>query len=280
VSRPNVFSGIVARVLSLAIGLFAFISFQNCSKANFSASTAAAAAGVGPLAIGTNDDNGSGIVTQTGGANCHQELRSVTVPVKLVFVVDVSGSNVKNGKDPGTDPDKAVRGGSIERFFNSYRAKSNFFWNFITFADSSADAMIENANASSMQTTIDSFMAMDDSGSTPYAAALDKAKLVITDDSARAANTKYIVVFLSDGFPNPAISDSDINSKIQSVLNVVPGSISLNTIYYGQEDADASARLKMMAKTGGGNFLDVNMNPTGNVFSISDLVIIPGIVCN
>jgi Mg-chelatase subunit ChlD len=234
------------------------------------------------VALGHNDDDGAGIATETGGPDCRDQLHSETSPIKMVFVVDVSGSNVKNNNSAGSDPKKVVRGGSMNRFYSTYVAKSNFAWSLITFSNSSADTRLAltNGNASAMRSTIDDFMNLRDNGDTPYVAALEEARQAIVDDKNRSANTKYIVVFLSDGLPNPQVSDSTLNSRVQAIKDASPGAVSVNTIYYGDEDAAASERLKMMAKTGEGNFLDTNANPTGTIFSISDLVILPGVTCN
>lgn len=258
-------------IRQVSVFLFSFLliaGFQNCAKQNFTSSASK---------FGNNDDDSPGIQTQTGGPNCREELRSLTVPVKPIFVVDTSGSNKK---DPGSDPDKAVRGGSIQRFFNSYGPKGNFAWTFITFSGSAATTLTSNSNSTGMQSAINLFLNDTDDGNTPYVAALDAAKNAIDADSGRTSGTKYIVVFLSDGLPNPTVSDSTLNSKVGAIVNAAPGQVSFNAVYYGPADAQASGRLQMMAGTGGGNFLNTNTNPTGNAFLISDLVIVPGINCN
>ncbi len=261
-----------------ALGLI--VSFQNCADQKFSSSgdgSNTPGAG-GPVNLGNSDDEATGVVTQTGGPNCRDELKALTTPVKMVFVVDVSGSNTGNN---GTDPQKAVRGGSIQRFYNSYAAKTNFSWGFTTFANTSANTLIANANAAAMQGAITAFNGMNDQGNTPYVAALDAAEATISSDTGRLPNTKYIVVFLSDGMPNPSVSDMILNQKVTAIKNAAGagGQVSFNTVYYGDSNQDAHDRLQMMAQTGGGNFLDTNVNPTGNAFLISDLVIVPGVVC-
>lgn len=271
-----------------ALGLI--ISFQNCAEQKFSSTGSGSGNpndGAGGVVLGTSDDDASGVITQTGGPNCRDELKALTTPVKMVFIVDVSGSNAGN---KGTDPNKAVRSGSIERFYNSYSAKTNFAWSFATFAGSvntPANILISNANAQAMQSAIVTFNSMSDGGETPYVSALNAAQQIISGDTARAPNSKYIVVFLSDGMPNPAVDDATLNSKVSAIVGaaastgagVNAGQVSFNTVYYGDANQAAHDRLQMMAATGGGNFLDTNANPTGNAFLISDLVIVPGIVC-
>lgn len=262
--------------LSLAL-LTLIVSFQNCAEQKFSSGGAGSSGG--QVNLGTSDDDASGVITQTGGPNCRDELKALTTPVRMIFVVDVSGSNTGNN---GTDPQKAVRAGSIQRFYNSYANKTNFSWSFITFANNSANTLIANANSAAMQGAINTFNGMDDKGETPYVAALNQTEASIVNDGARPANVKYIVVFFSDGMPNPAVNDSTLAAnvtEIKKASGLANDPVSFNTVYYGQNNQDAHDRLQMMAQVGGGNFLDTNVNPTGNAFLISDLVIVPGVVC-
>lgn len=262
------------KVGAATAALALLISFQNCAEQKFSSSGSS----VDVLNLGNSDDDATGVITQTGGPNCRDELKALTTPVKMVFVVDASGSNVSN---PGSDPQKAVRAGSIQRFYNAYSAKANFAWGFTTFAGSAASTLVANGSSSAMQAAIQTFTNQNDNGNTPYAAALDEATAIISGDVGRLPNTKYIVVFLSDGLPNPSISDANLNAKVMAVKNAAGagGQVSVNTVYYGEVNPDASGRLQMMAATGAGNFLDTNVNPTGNAFLISDLIIVPGVVC-
>lgn len=253
--------------------LLPILSFQNCARATFSAGSA-------QTGLNTDDNNTYGVITQTGQPSCREELTALTVPVKMFFVVDISGSNLSNGSQPGSDPQKSVRGGSMTRFFNTFSTKANFSWGLITFNNSIANTIVANSNASAMSSALTNFIALTDQGNTPYLAALDEVRLRIADDSGRAQGTKYVVVFLSDGLPNPDVDDNTLRSRVQNVAAVVPGQISFNTVYYGQTNAVASERLKMMSQAGSGNFLDTNLNPTGQAFLISDLISLPGVICH
>lgn len=269
----------------LGYGLFALllvISFQNCSQQRISAAASGSSGDGGgdPLHLGQTDDEATGVITQTGGPNCRNQLHTLTTPIKPVFIVDVSGSNKVNDGKPGSDPDRIVRGDSIERFFNTYKAKPNFGWSFSTFAASSANVLLAMGNATQMANAIATFEVMGDAGETPYIAALNAAKSNIQNDNGRQPNTRYMVVFMSDGLPNPTVDQTTLNAKVTEIVNVLPGAVSFNSVYYGNVDAEASNRLKQMAQTGGGNFLDTNANPTGKDFLITDLVVIPGVVCN
>lgn len=232
---------------------------------------------------GTNPGDATGTIRQ----DCQNQLQQSTVPIKLLFVVDTSGSNVNDtAADGGSDPLKAVRGGSIQEFFNLYKMKTNFSWGFSVFSESSARALIGTSsaptfttNASDMQAAINNFLASKDSGNTPYVAALDMAYKTINNDAARTQQTKWVVVFLSDGLPNPDVAQTTLNTKVQSIVGLLPGQITFNTIYYGDKDDQASGRLATMAQVGGGKFLDTNANPTGKSFQILDVINVPGTAC-
>src|SRR5690606_34227754 len=130
-----------------------------------------------------------------------------------------------------------------------------------------------------MQDMLNWFMGNKDTGGTPYKAALDKVEDVILALQNIDDTTKYIVVFLSDGRPDPIIQDSALKAEIRQVTDLHAGRVSFNTVYYGPKDSSNGERMKMMAEVGGGNFLDTNDNSTGGLFSISDLVVVPGEVC-
>lgn len=264
-----------------ATALLLVVSFQNCSQQKLSHSSGGSSGGGGnQLNLGQNDNEATGVITQTGGPNCRNQLNTLTTPIKPVFIVDVSGSNFSNGSQPGSDPKRIIRGDSIERFYNTYKTKPNFSWSFSTFAGSMANVLLQMGNSMSMGNAITTFRAMNDAGETPYIAALNAARDNINADFARTADTRYMVVFLSDGMPNPAVADATLSAKVQEVVGTVAGRVSFNSIYYGSSDQTAANRLKMMAQVGGGNFLDTNVNPTGSNFLITDFVIVPGVVCN
>lgn len=251
--RPIILSALVLAHIFL---------FQNCAEQKF----------------GTADP--SVIKTDTGGPNCRQVLETIQTPVELVYVVDVSGSNKTINKGPGSDPDKSIRAGSITTFYDTFKNKLNFFWTLISFAGDSASTLTANSNASDMAAAIQALINTNDAGATPYMPALNSALDAIKNDSSTDPLKKYVVVIWSDGLPNPAVSDEDLSNKVTEIVSTHPGRVSLNTVYYGPADPAASGRLSMMAQIGGGNFLDTNLNGTGTAFSVSDLVIVPGEVCN
>lgn len=245
-------------LLSLAL---VFLGFQNCSKANFKTSNASLAY-----------------------QSCTQQLGSTEFPIKVLFVVDTSGSNAGNG---GSDPTKAVRGGSINEFFTTYRSRTNFSWGFLRFSGNFASSLIGSSSNPSfssdpnaMQTAINSFYNTSDNGLTPYSAALTMARNAVVAEAASAPQlAKFVVVFLSDGVPDPAVADATLTAQVQAISSIRPGQVSFNTIYYGSVDAEANARLKNMAVAGQGQFLDTNATAAGKQFVISDVINVAGLNC-
>jgi Mg-chelatase subunit ChlD len=231
----------------------------------------------------SHSPSGGGTVVTDPGKTCDLRLQQTTIPIKLLFVVDTSGSNASITGYTGTDNNKVVRGGSIQEFFNTYRNKSNFSWALNIFSGTTSSALIGYTSSqpaftnapSTMQTAVNNFYAVTDQGETPYMAALNLAQTALASDSARTAQTKWVVVFISDGLPNPDVSQSTLNAKVASIVGTIPGQVTLNTVYYGPADANAASRLQSMAAAGGGKFL--NTNSSGRSFPIEDVITIPGV---
>jgi len=84
------------------------------------------------------------------------------------------------------------------------------------------------------------------------------------------------VVFLSDGVPDPAVDDATLRAGVQTIAGLRPGQVSFNTIYYGEADPVANARLKNMAAAGAGQFKDASISTNGQQFVISDVINVAG----
>ena len=237
--------------------------FQNCSPVSFAHYESV-----------NSEGGGAGGDGDPVRANCHSVFNSVQTPIELIFVVDVSSSN------KSTDPDQSVRAESIERFYQEYKAKTNFTWDVLSFAGSTATIRAEASGASSVEDFVSWLYAYPhDVKGTPYGAALTATGNLIANDAHAAADKKYVVVFLSDGRPSGSESDSYWSSEAAKIAALIPGRVSFNTIYYGDNDPNASGLLKSMAEAGDGNFLDTNQNPSGKTFDIADLAIVPGEIC-
>lgn len=259
----------MAKCLNHILLLFFAATLSACSNSNYDFSA---------ITTGGGSNNPQG-----GDQSCATQLEGMTVPVKIMLVVDQSGSNVSaSGTIPASDPDKSVRAGSIQKFFNDYSHKGNFSWSLIGFHADQAKSFVGTSTKvfsntpSEMQTAIDQFAQEADNGNTPYAMALNAAKTGIQSDTTRTAETKYVVVFISDGMPDPAISAEQAKTAVKSVTGVDPDQISFNAIYYGAANPSATSLMSQMATAGLGRFLDTNANPSGKTFSIGDVVYVPG----
>ena len=251
----------------------------------------AAGVGTGGTAPGTTGTGGgSGGTPSSGGpGTCTGNIGSTTELTKMLFIIDMSGSNeLAPGCTIGTnctDPDKKMRDGSMQKFLNDYGVKSNFDWSFEVFNGTTATPMITNSGgspifstASAMQSALNNFMTMTDTDNTPYLAALQTATTTIANDPDLHSNNnpQYIVVFMSDGQPDgTGDTASAITAQISSIVALHPGKITFNTVYYGTGDATAAGLLQTMAQTGNGNFLNTSANPSGLDFQISDLINVP-----
>lgn len=312
------------KTMALIVVLFCLsVSYQNCSKVGFSASDPKISSPQNnlsgePVANNPPDHNPPANnppannpppsspppSSSTVPVNCH--LENLTIPIKLMFVVDSSGSNQGAtqergtkfcGSDPSicapaTDPSKTFRGGSISEFFKSYSAKTNFSWAFNIFAGQGSTALIAASsgapsfgNASQMEAAIAKFSKAKDWDATPYLAALQGAYEAIANDSDLASSTHnpplYYIVFMSDGYPTDAIKtdgnvDSDkVNDAISNILALAPTRIKLSSIYYGTINDPAAAKLlQNMATQGHGDFLNIDTS-TKKSIAIGDLIQIP-----
>lgn len=251
------------------------LSLAACNSANYE--FAQVETGNGGL---SDPGSGGGV---GGGGSCRDQLLSLTTPTKILMVVDKSGSNSSASAGlPATDPNKSLRGNAIQNFFDQLKNKANFSWGFVAFHDYKADPYIGSLSSAfsssplSMQSAIDLFYYNDDIGSTPYDSALSAARQAVATDS-KSDDTKYIVVFISDGMPSPEMSTSAVTNGVKSVLAEAPTQTSFNTIYYGPTNPDAADLMKSMAVAGKGRFLDTN-NSNG-ALDLNNVVTIPGVNC-
>lgn len=235
---------------------------------------------------------------------CRTEQVSVLKPTKVIFLVDVSGSNLtgpRGDSDQGTDPEKKFRFGVINEFFQKHGGKPSISWSFITFSGTKAKALIKSnddqqpqfGNQDIMRTTLLKFNDVKDDGATPYKAALRMAGRLIRDDlqslnATDALMTQYRIAILTDGYPTDycsggasancpgKIEDHRLMKDVQSLVNLSPDAIQLSSVYYGLPDAEAAARLKGMAKAGNGQSVDTNVNQK---IQLDDVIQVPTEVC-
>jgi len=215
--------------------------------------------------------------------NCHIQLQATNTPIKVIFVVDASGSNAAYENSAGvliygSDYDKNLRGNSINNFYKDYGDNVMFRWTFITFKGPGATVLLTHGDKVSMRSAIDAFFVLRDLAETPYMAALNAARDAIANDSNPGAEDKYVVIFMSDGLPNPFVSDAVLDAKIDEIVALKPGAVTVNGIYYGIVDPLAAGRIQAMATRGGGKFLDLGgMGP--NTFQVASSIRVPNTAC-
>ncbi len=215
---------------------------------------------------------------------------------KILFVVDTSGSNASSGatiiingvvQGSGTDPNNIYRLGSINTFFNQYSSKTNFYWGLITFNTAIVDYVKQVGSASSftgtknvMQNAITAYSNGETANSgTMYTFALNAAKQAIINDPDntsvnRAKGLKYYVILMSDGAPSDLGNPPDpanATPYVSALLAAAPNAVTLDTVLYGNQNADPAPvqMLSGIATEGNGIFT----NSTNlNTININNLV--------
>lgn len=263
----------VKTVLGMGV-LTLLFSFQNCSNAKFTSKDGSESL----LSSGDNNgEDGSCIPTDVGSSKV----------VKVLFLVDTSGSNVPDSNGPGTDPQKQWRTNTLTEFIRRYNANPNFYYGLITFQGSSAKAQITTNNTASFSNDpsvvddgVNRFKALKDTGGTPYKAALTAAKSLIQKDLSVNSSQKasYVVVMISDGQAKDYKDPSQIIPDVSAIKNLAPSQISLNSVYYyaAAYDESQTKYLKNISTVGGGSFITANANQTLN---IDNLIRVPPAGC-
>lgn len=256
------------------------------------------------------DGDGRLFVTPTP---CTEQVKNITYPVKIIFVVDASGSNsAAFSNSEKTDPLRNFRYYSILSFLTTFASKTNFSYQMISFQGDSALTYIANSNdvpvfshVNDMKSALEYFMTkVTDYGKTPYRAALNNTREVISGGGPDAPNTRYAVVFLTDGMPTDVVKyvndptgyslvNYDENKKMYAVVdeqgllndvyatvNVKPNITSLSTVFYGRNGqfyTEASKnRLRQMASAGRGKFIDASLAEN---IHIEDTLSLPEVTC-
>jgi hypothetical protein len=253
--------------LGLILGAQALL-YQNCSDAKF-----------------TNVESAN-----LNAKSCQTNLIDSTRPMKILFLVDASGSNNMNGTSPGTDPTKKWRLEAINSLVNRYGTKNNFFFGLVTFQDTSAKAQLRSPAGdgyfsnvqSEVQTGITNFQNNADANNTPYKAALTMAKAMIQQDLKDNASQDafYSIVMVSDGMPSDYKTANDVIPDVAAITDLAPGRITVNSVFYYNTDAQKATNtdiLKNIATLGKGSFITANSNESIN---LNDTIKVPQEVCN
>ncbi len=264
----------VRKILLSVAALSLMLAFQNCSN-------------------GVDFDQVSESVGGQG-LTCRVSSVESTKTVKILFLLDASGSNKSSGNDvsKGTDPDKSWRLRTINSFLNNYKNHSNFEYAFAYFKGSSASSLLGTGSiakftkdSGEIAQAIYNFERLNDDGSTPYDAALQLVRRSIDHDKASSATAAgYAVLMVSDGSPTnksytDAQGDENLTRDVASIVSLSPEQISLNTVYYYNPNFPSGSKtvyLEKIAKLGSGIFLRADSSST---VEITDSIQIPKTIC-
>ncbi len=230
-----------------------------------------------------------------GGANgsappavvCKAAIVKAANNVKVLFVVDGSGSNFgANGSQP-SDPSKEWRTNTLRQFITENVNKPNFFYGLTLFQGVTSVAKIKvngvpgfSNDRAVVSEGFRSFLRTRDGGNTPYKAALKMAKEIIAADLEQHLNdnTTYAVVMVSDGHATDYKKAHDVIPDAASIKDLAPERITLNSVYYSARKVDASAPqyLKSIANIGEGAFIVAN---TKQSLKLADVVHFSALSC-
>lgn len=216
---------------------------------------------------------------------CTLDPNLVNQQVKIIFVVDISGSNaLESGGRPATDPTRNRRYGSLDKWLSKRTPNPAEYYTMIEFSGDSTivppslkDYDPEYAPFTNEIPTFSNAVAEQrasttDAGATPYKSALNTVVNTIRADAIKAkeraakgepaTQSTYIVIYLSDGVPTDS-AEPEILTIIENDLMELPknaefgsfiSQINLNTGYYyvDVDVPEARSLLEKMAKAGKG----------------------------
>lgn len=216
---------------------------------------------------------------------CTLDPNLVNQQVKIIFVVDISGSNaIEAGGRPATDPTRDRRYGSLTRWLDKRTPNPAEYYTMIEFSGDSTVlppslinydplyAPFTNEIPTFTNAVNEQRGSTTDTGATPYKSALNTVINTIRGDATKAkeraekgepaTQSTYIIIYLSDGVPTDS-QEAEVISSIENDLMELPknpdfgsfiSQINLNTGYY-YVDVDlpeARSILEKMAKAGKG----------------------------
>lgn len=217
-------------------------------------------------------DGGEVYAVKVAGRFCVEDPSTVTLPVKIWFVIDDSGSMATS--DPSQNRYNSIRALATQR-----AAPGTLFFGGMTFAGDGATRFSTPRFNDDVATFNSQVPTSPGSGQTPYYAALDMTASELNSDidenQSTAVRTRYVVVFLTDGMPTvPAgTTEQEVLAKVGRImaLGSRAGGVTFNTVYLGGGDSDAGqglGLLEAMATLGKGAFKSF---PNGNALDFGNL---------
>ncbi len=209
------------------------------------------------------------------GSFCTEDPLAVEFPVKILFVVDTSQSmDVTDPPDPRNNGESG-RMRAVLDVIETYAGIPGVELGIITFNGTVDDATLGfKPNVEPEEVAFLMGAAADlnfAGGKTDYESALDLAYQTILSDTKQAedkmrARSKYVVIFLSDGLPDPYVAPDDLMRQVRRIHDLERerrlAELRLHTVYLsGRTPAwlqrGPEALLRDMARVGGGSFRHV-----------------------
>lgn len=202
----------------------------------------------------------------SAGKICADPPNTQSSYTKVMFLVDKSGSNGT------TDPQKTYRHDTIRAFWDIHKNNPNVSWGFVAFNgnqslayinDGSDQSAIFSADQMLFQAALDRLRTDGDNGATPYKTAIQMTRSAIVKDQMDnpGQNSMYLIIMITDGEPTDYGSPPDDTAIYRDIADLVTVARStFSTVYYGPNNPTASNRLRNMAMTGLGKFLDTNLD--------------------
>jgi len=199
--------------------------------------------------------------------SCKGTLLTTEEKLRIIFMIDYSGSTEDTVYWKGTDPGKTFRLRTIRSFLQKYGSKQNLTYSFAIFGGSASVydtrkrgfISAENSyspfgTSSDMESALRSFEQKTYIGGTAYKSAFEAIDTVISRDNSPADHQKYIVVFMSDGQPTDLVTPMSggrpetcslepmIDTKIARLVNNLQqtvassgGAITVSSVYFGDQ---------------------------------------------
>jgi hypothetical protein len=284
----------IAQILALSIFGLAFSS--GCSPVTFNSPPPAAS---------------TALASSTGATATPVPcaIQDVTRDVRVLFMVDDSGSTFSGAGGVGTDPNYTHRVDTVQSFIASYGQKTNITYSYSYFGSdvyswdytsgayvlggsgtAKGDLPLNGAipanpfgDGANTLTAMAAFEKFGSDGSTNYGGAMQQVVDIINADNPASNSQSYVVIFMSDGQPTDLGSQAQELANVQSLVTqmagyVPSGRFTFSTVYFGSEaDTQSQANLKGMATAGGGQFVDTNVTTQ---YSIDSLINVPSQACS
>jgi Mg-chelatase subunit ChlD len=258
------------KIIYPAAILFILMGYQNCSDVSFRS-------------------------TPVSTKSCETILNTTNKNIRILFMVDDSGSTLQ------TDPMKRYRALAIQNFVAKYGSKTNFSYVFGDFEANNSflynpltndfgNANITTTNvvgtSSDLSNALTLYLSQTTSpnANTPYQVAFEALNGAISRDISATASfadkPNYAIVFMSDGQPNPSLSNNQIKNLVIDLKTSVLNSarlVSVSTVYFGPDNDDgAKSVLRDIASEGNGQFVDTNVSTD---LTIESVISVPGEIC-